>query len=326
MKSPEKINNEAPYLGPFGIESTKKPSKLHGPLLVYQNEEDKLTHASKQPNITDEENIYFSKPKPAVPIVKPFKDKYPQKGITKTPQKMNTNEDEDLDKPEFIGPFNPNFKPNSVKQESINKGKFNDKSKPNKNVPMFVTPPTDNDILNAPHQPVIKPEIYPILPNKANLPKLPQSPNQVHIHSKGSPEDILHFINQHPEIANYPSGSVLEIHNVPQGQKPSFVNPNAVSNDHPQVVPHIINQQGIGLPSIPPAIPGGHPQGINFDQILQEIHRNPNHQGNPFLTFPGHPQQFPNHDGLFISQQNGPLFNVRPHRNITQGLFNVQSI
>ncbi|EFA07109.1 putative epidermal cell surface receptor isoform X1 [Tribolium castaneum] len=105
-------------------------------------------------------------------------------------------------------------------------------------------------------------------------------------------DELLQFIHQHPEITNYPSGSVVEIH------KPSF-------NNRPQhFIPYVIPQNGHS-DDLPP--------GITLEQILQEVHKNANPNGH-ILPFPNHftngpvllaPQSpiLPRHNATFPGQQ-----------------------
>ena len=63
---------------------------------------------------------------------------------------------------------------------------------------------------------------------------------------KGTPEELLQIINQHPDFANYPTGSILEIHNVPQSgtQDQHYLDPNAIIpiNHANPIVPYTVNQ------------------------------------------------------------------------------------
>lgn len=114
----------------------------------------------------------------------------------------------------------------------------------------------NNNILDPlnPYEPphVPKPENPYVRPNKptpgknkivvpsGNLPDLPPHPPQNH-------EDLLHFLQQHPEISKLPSGSVLEIHTVrPQNAE-----------------------------VVPVHVQGHHPaQDISLEDILNELHKN----------------------------------------------------
>lgn len=120
-----------------------------------------------------------------------------------------------------------------------------------------------------------KPE-YPYVEQGPKRP--PPPPTQIAIHGKGDADELLQFINQHPELTNYPSGSVFEIHNVPDNQRPS--------------VPLIFEQ--------PTGHPSGIPPGLNVDHVLQHIHKHPSQ---PFIPFPHHP--------------DGHLFVTAPRPNST---------
>lgn len=200
--------------------------------------------------------------------------------------------------PSYIGPINPEFK---QPQKPNKNGKQPEKNKPNKNE-LFITPPTISHENYIPEyqNPYINPNYA--IPNK-KLPKPQQTPHQVQIPVKGTAEDILQILSQHPELANYPPGSVLEIHNVPQApNQPHYINPIINPNARPNVIPYQINQ---GQPDI--------------EHILQELHKNNQHLSNTFIPFPNHHQYQPAQDGQYLlAQQNGPVFDTRPHRNLTR--------
>lgn len=124
--------------------------------------------------------------------------------------------------------------------------------------------PTENENLNFVNDPI-----------RNNPSKQPKEPGlgaqQIHIVGKGDADDILSFINNHPELTNYPSGSVLEIHKVsPKNplQNQIFINPQ-MSNGPPvrhQHLLHQIAQQGPLSMALPP--------GITLEQILEDLHKN----------------------------------------------------
>ncbi|XP_063921534.1 putative epidermal cell surface receptor isoform X1 [Zophobas morio] len=147
-------------------------------------------------------------------------------------------------KDSFPGPYNPNYKKSEVKPQ---KGQ---KPKPSKdNPPLATQPPRGNYIPN-------------------------QKVKNTQFH--GTQDELLQFIHQHPEIGNYPSGSVVEIHNVPAKPPNPFISPN-VPNGRPQhFIPYVIPQNG-HVDDLPP--------GITLEQILQEVHKNANPHGS-MLPFP----------------------------------------
>ncbi|XP_045483153.1 putative epidermal cell surface receptor isoform X2 [Harmonia axyridis] len=182
-------------------------------------------------------------------------------------------------------------------------------------LPPTSTLPTENDNLN------LVEEKTPTKPHGL-------VPQQIHIVGKGDAEDILSFINNHPELTNYPSGSVLEIHKVsPKNplENQIFVNPQR-PNGPPVPYQHFLHQmaqQGPLNMALPP--------GITLEQILEELHKNgqlseggasvvtlPHVQGRPQMVatqhaglnrpngtftghpFPGFPNNFQNHDDIQV--------------------------
>ncbi|CAH0551231.1 unnamed protein product [Brassicogethes aeneus] len=138
----------------------------------------------------------------------------------------------------------------------------------------------------------------PTLPEKNHVPfKIQKNPskNQLQVNEKSTPEEILQFIHQHPEITNYPSGSVLEIHNIPfgnpQDQKPShYQDPRLQYHNRPQYQDQQYQKQSHNIPilgnqnNLLSANSQDLPQGVTLEQILQEIHKNVNPiQQKPFL-------------------------------------------
>ncbi|XP_030749434.1 putative epidermal cell surface receptor [Sitophilus oryzae] len=113
-------------------------------------------------------------------------------------------------------------------------------------------PVNKNQVPVRPHQP-----IGPIIPNQNNL---PVPPRQMEVNDP----DLLHFLQEHPEISNLPHGSVVEIHSLPQDHpKNPFINVNDVisplqttpiSHNHPHAVP----------------------TDISLEEILEELHKNIN--------------------------------------------------
>lgn len=243
------------------IFAPKTPSKVLGPLAIYQNEDvnsmtssDILGNTNK-PKLTPEENPYYHQQN--IP--------YPK----------------------------PDTKPKPIKDKTTN---YISSSKPekvvNKKVPLFVTPPpldpseSNNRIPNSPG-------------GKMSIPQNAVK-SEIEIHGNGNPEELLQFINQHPEISNYPTGSVLEIHKVPiaANQKPTNFPPNTKSQIH--LVPYLVPTNAAGEPNhndLPP--------GFSLDQILKEFHKNSQPQSNiPMISRP----PFVGSNGpVIVPQQTGSV-------------------
>lgn len=242
-------NNESTtdYVGPF---APKNPSKVLGPLVIYQNQE-------STPKINHDENPYFNE-----------HTSYPKLDVKTKPTKDKTVN--------FINPTK------------------SDKGNNKKPSILFVTPPPlpsrdENHIPNASE-------------DKTRVPSIPENAvkSEIEIHGHSNPEELLQFINQHPEISNYPSGSVLEVHQIPSsGQKlPSFP-----KNSTPEIhlVPYLIPTNGAN--DLPP--------GFSLKQILQEFHKNTQPQSavpfvpqSPFSGAPG-PVIVPQQHGSLFSNLNG---------------------
>lgn len=270
------------------------PSKVLGPLVVYANNANETKNAStspdplkhvKKPLVSIDENPFYHKDNK--------KEGHVSKPvITTEPSQGLTSES-----PAFLGPFNPNF-PLSSKG---NKG--------SKNNPKVKTKPASSD-----------PNIKSQVPDQTTPPHQP-----LHLPGKGPPEELLHIISQHPDLANYPPGSILEIHNVPNGNRPNhpFLNPNSIVPQHPnmrqpqpQIVPYITpDHQGRPLSN-------GLPPGVTLEQILQEIHKTEqSHQfGIPFVPYQQNQHYPENNNGqIFIAQQSGPVIPTRPNATYPGG-------
>ncbi|XP_018322459.1 putative epidermal cell surface receptor isoform X1 [Agrilus planipennis] len=298
------VATDSTFGGPVNIWPAKQPSKTSGPLLIYANKNtDKdPVFGIHVPNIKKEENYYFEKNS---------SHKNPN-NITK-PFTKNTST--------FLGPFSPNYKTDvsNTKQTKVSGGKYN---KPGKDSGADVNesktkrPPFDNTKYSKvpKHPSTNQTEFYA-------TEQYPQIP-----HASGQSDEILQIINQHPELANYPPGSVFEIHSVPvdpsqKPNRPQYANPNILvpsTNDHP-LVPFVINQNPQVVPS----------HGIDLDQLLQHIHRAPTQPN--YIQYPTHSSNgiiIPNGQNLPIPSQlnktisGGQIFsgfpNIPPngmHRN-----------
>lgn len=293
-------SNNKTLVDPFTYQfTTKPPTKILGPLLVYTNKEPNET--AKEPIEVDENHYHKEQNKPDTVVVKE-ESKVTKHSDSKTKDSKPTIS--------YAGPFNPDFKPPSTKNSNKNS-----KTKPSKGSQMFVTPPPPP----PPRKAVIEndiPEVAPILPTTKPHIEDPLH-NSVRIHAKGDPHEILQIINQHPEIANYPPGSVLEIHNIDPSnpKKPPFINPNSIvsPNVRQPVVPFVINQNH----------PQEIPPGVGLEQFLEELHKNIHpQQTNAFVPYPNNNNnQYANDGQIFIQppqQPNNPIFNTRPQRNLTQ--------
>lgn len=251
-------NMTTSQLGPF---SGKTPSKIHGPLVIYQNEDadydprkDALGTVHK-PKISAEENIFY------------------HQGVTnpKTDVKAKPTKDKN---PNYINPL----KPDKVG---------------NKKTTIFVTPPpplVQSDNRNPSGS-----------QGKIPFPNIPQNAvkSEIEIHGHGNPDDLLQFINQHPEISNYPSGSVLEIHNVasPVDQKPPIgLTPN--TNSHIHLVPYLVQTNSAGETN-----QNNLPPGFSLDHILNEFHKNTKPHAN--INLAPHPSFVNNKGPVIIPQQPG---------------------
>lgn len=192
----------------------KTPSRNLGPLLIYENSDNKTRHNPSQPSLSSNENFYYNKES-------------------------------------FLGSGNPIHKKHNKNQK-----------------PLFVTPP----------------------PNENHIPNAPiKKPNT-------SPDEILQFIHQHPEISNYPSGSVVEIHKLPTKPSNPFINGRPPHQIIPTyAIPHQVEESGLTL-----------------EQILQEVHRNaqlPGQIHEPLMPFPSN------------NYNNGPIL-VAPQSPIVSNRFN----
>lgn len=169
----------------------------------------------------------------------------------------------------------------------------------NKKTAIFVTPPPQQFNENN-------------IPSSSYQKPIPTSPQDViksefEVHGHGNPEELLQFINQHPEISNYPSGSVLEIHKVPVpvAQNPINIHSNPKSQIH--LVPYVVPTNAAGEPNhtnLPP--------GFSLEQILNEFHKNSQPQPHIPLVSP-----FVGSNGpVIIPQQTGSV--VFDNKNSTK--------
>ncbi|KAG5875174.1 hypothetical protein JTB14_007836 [Gonioctena quinquepunctata] len=237
-------NSTKTYAGLF---TPKTPSKVLGPLAVYENSDtypnasDTIMEPHPKPKIVSDENPFYHKQGPSNKHnMKPSKDK-------------NNN---------YLGPLSPTYM---------------DKNK-NKKGSVFVTPPPlepipgheENNIFSVP-----KTETPPLKPHQNS------DHSEIEVHGHGNPDELLQFINQHPEISNYPSGSVLEIHSLPPSV-PKPGSPPFVNQGKPQIhlVPYLVPQNSPGE-----NVNNELPPGFSLDHILREFHKNTQSQSNPQIPF-----------------------------------------
>lgn len=261
--------HESSETTPLITHSTKPPSKVFGPLVVYANDDKNLAETEsstdslkpvKKPHIVLDENPFYHKDKLNKNAVKADEVTYDNLGnaATEVP---------------YLGPLNPQTsKPVKTSKPAIAK------TKPKPNV--FIAPTVENYVPQH-NIPVMEPT-------------KPISPSQ--IPTKPTPEEILHIINQHPQLANYPDGSVLEIHNIPNDnrQKP-YINQNSLVPQQPtrqqSVIPYVIPEHS-GIP-LPP--------GVSLEQLLQEIHKSEQHAYVPV--------QYQQNGQVFVVPQSPPVHN-----------------
>ncbi|XP_031340197.1 putative epidermal cell surface receptor isoform X1 [Photinus pyralis] len=250
---------------PLNLIPDHSPSKILGPLVVYTNKDSNTNpDLNILPNITVDENPYYTKE---------YKKEYDH-GM-KNHGAVNDKHYEPVKKKEHGG--------GSLKDlpllGSHNESKHLNKNKPSKT---SVTPKREppNAFLPTPFIPQ-HPQTTPVTPHIA-------------VHGKGDPDELLQFINDHPElINNYPSGSVFEVHDIPHANNP------AIS------YPHSPQHLGINL----------NPQ-LNVENILQQIHKHPQ----PFLPFAQSP---PSNGHLLMTSPNG--LGIPTQQNLSQpGINNGQ--
>lgn len=100
-----------------------------------------------------------------------------------------------------------------------------------------------DDTLHTPKKPIIRPEENPYYHHKNSIPdlqnvetfvttpkpKLTKYKNKAAVNQQKRPlyetnphEELLHILGQHPQLANIPHGSILEVHNIPPNH-PAFL-------------------------------------------------------------------------------------------------------
>lgn len=196
-----------------------------------------------------------------------------------------------------FGPFPPDKKPSKVLGPlSVY---ANEENSPTNNLDDPLRPPQPPH-LSPDENPFIR---KPLVPKKPAKPPLHPTDHQISIHGPGNSEDLLQFLQQHPEISNLPSGSVLEIKPVVTGQPNSFhVNDINFLQPNIQKPPMVLlhPQQGHV------------PEDISLEQILQELHKNVNPHGVPFPHTPPH---FGHDQSTSGSKTTNKTANARPQGN-----------
>lgn len=244
------------FLGSF---LPKTPSKVLGPLVIYQNENVNVLEPNDtlnilhKPKIIPQENPYYQQQMP-----------YP-----KTEIKIKTIKDKTIN---YISPLKP------------------DKSG-NKKTPIFVTLPPPIPIDNR--IPSSSEANIPIRNNPQNAIK-----SDMKIQGHGNPEELLQFINQHPEISNYPSGSVLEINKVPTHVEQLLGGSPPITKSQIHLVPYLVPTNSAGElnhNNLPP--------GFSLEHILNEFHKNS--QPNSRVPLVNHPAFLGNNRPDIVPQQTG---------------------
>ncbi|XP_074036890.1 stranded at second isoform X1 [Leptinotarsa decemlineata] len=239
----------------------KTPSKILGPLVVYEN---------KVPHQTDSVNELGH-----VPTLEPEENPFNNKSIS--PVKYNTKPNVLKEKiNNYLGPFGPT----NVDKSKIKKGSIFVTPHP----PLESVPPQEENNIFSPSKseaPIIKPNHN-------------SDHSEIEVHGQGNPDDLLQFINQHPEISDYPSGSVLEIHSLPPTSMPK------PGKQQIHLVPYVVPQNGEHVNNdLPP--------GFSLEHILREFHKNSRPQANlqnPFSPF--NPITNNNNRPFIIGHQSGP--------------------
>lgn len=198
-------------------------------------------------------------------------------GIWGTPPKESPKQVDDNNKGNnaFVGPFNPDFKiPVSVSKPKKSNKTTSGVSGGTKQKGGQRIPPVNGQV--------------PFQPSQFN--------------SVQRPDEILQIIQQHPELANYPPGSVFEIHNY----DPKF------PQNRPQVPinPYLMNQVD----------PTNNPQysNIPIDQIIKHVQNGqiPPGLARPQLPFGQNSQQFAQNANVFAPHGlNVPFINAQHNQS-----------
>ncbi|KAJ8953045.1 hypothetical protein NQ314_007420 [Rhamnusium bicolor] len=242
-------NSTDSYMGSF---APKPPSKVLGPLAVYTNEDSDQNIANNSLGTNYKSKIS--------PYENPFYHKSP---LPHKPDITKSNFSKDKNS-EYLGSFDPKTGGLNTKPSKDVKNKISNKSNS-----YFVTPPplaeqSVNENVN--YFPNYLTPPTPFLSTQRTPGK-----SEIELHSQSSPEEVLQFIHQYPEISNYPSGSILEFHNLPSSSIPKQpFNNQGFSTSKPKIhlVPYIVPQNSDGQP-----VNNDLPPGISLEQILQEFQK-----------------------------------------------------
>lgn len=260
------------FSSPTNSNHSNTNSGFAGPLLIYENDPKNVTNeTSDLQNLHVDHEMTLNPNKIGKPLNENSEEQFENEnplyhnanpyGIWGGPSKIPPKPIDENKTPSFIGPFNPDFK-TPVGSPKPKKGNKTSVVNPGSNKQKGgQRPPFEG------HNPFQQPQYNTVQ----------------------RPDEILQIINQHPELANYPPGSVFEIHNYdpkyPQGR--------------PQVpqVPYLMNQ-----------VEPGHPpyQNIPIDQIIKHVQ---NGQIPPGLSRPLPP-----------FRQNSPQFAQNPNIFAPHGL------
>lgn len=272
----DSFNNHTIIKKPFVSHPSSK-NKTHvdsgfaGPLLIYEN--DKPQTSDKTINETDLQNLHMESSLPSKNIITnsshfhpPLIDNnadhppYQQLGGYISPWGNNPNKinsasgsegpvkpisDSSDQSPPYMGPFNPDFKATSSSKPKKGNKTSTSSNNSNKQKGDRVRPPL-------------------VIP-QSNIPYQQSQYNTVH-----RPEEILQIINQHPELANYPSGSVFEIHNY---------DPNVKYPDNPRLPPGLnsVNRPPYLMNQVDPGMHfnnnnnNNYPNNYPIDQIIKHV-------------------------------------------------------
>lgn len=293
---------------------TNMDNGFAGPLLIYENEKPQPTgianETSDLQNLHAEHEMMFNPNQNGIPISESSSENFdnesppyqhigsynpwgtppnrpPKDEILVKPLNENQNKS-----PSFMGPFNPDYK----MPVSVSKAKKSNKTTTPSNIPNK----QKGDRFRPP---------FPNIPQQQNPFQQPQ------FNTIQRPEEILQIINQHPELANYPSGSVFEIHNYdPNTKFPQSPVGRPPLPPPPPVGPYLVNQVDTGSPA-------NFPQNIPVDQIIKHVQNGqiPPGLSRPLPGFGQNPQFAPNTNPYAPHGLQIPLINGQLNSNQTSG-------
>lgn len=251
------------FAGPLVIYENEKPVKSKNKTFVYDSPDLENLHIDHDISLVGpkpNDKIKNNNDAPSYEHVSPWAFG-PVNGNAKPPLKDDVLIKPIPDNPKvpsYVGPFNPDFKNPSGKPKKGNKTSTTNTVNPNKQ----------------------KPEQF--IPQLAHLPipqQIPYDPQQTQYTNLQNPEEILQIINQHPELANYPSGAVFEIHNYPpdvshKPVNPEYLNPQIKYPQNPIRRPPPQNQSPLGsylINQIDPGNSNNFSPNLPIDQLLKHV-------------------------------------------------------